>query len=445
MIIQARHPNTDQPNTYLTVPAAAAATALTVANNAEFSANDYIILGLAGQEGAELKKISTVSGNATINLVGSALKFAASVNTPVVYIKYNQVKFYLGDWSARYATGTIAVSKGSTIVTGIGTSWGSITTSYALLLNGKWHDIASVDSATQITLTEPYQDETIISSAYALVGFSSQATVDIAADQTATLWDDKDALAEDYYRTEYYNSTSTIVSTRSAIIAASEPEGFTEFSRQTLEDEILEKLGDVDANRYSRERIDRDLNDALRMFVNVIVADVQEDYLGSYNTLDFVANSFEYPLFDDFRKLTAVWVSYDGTTYKKADKMDIGNDVPDATYSQDYPVYYIRDNVMGIKPTPTGAVTAGAKIWYERRVPSFRSAGDQIPHMLRDFKHLFVSYSLAQQLRADDKPKAEAYAREVEGGKDEIVRSLKDRDRSENQHVQITQDQDLYD
>lgn len=445
MIIKAPHPSIAEPKTFLTASAAAAATAITVANNAGFASNDYTVIGVPGQEGAELHKISSVSGNTTINYVSDALKFAISTNTQVTYIKYNKVKFYLGDWSARYSTGTITVTKDSATVTGSGTSWGSITTDYALLLNGKWYDIKSQDSATQITLTAPYSDETNSGQSYALVPFSSQATVDIAVDQEETLWDDTDALAEDYYRTEYYNSTSTAASTRSAIISASVQEGFSEFSLQALEDEVLTELRDPLAQRRSREEIDRDINNALRDLVSTVVSDVQEDYLSSYTTINFVANVSEYKLPDDFRKLNSAWIAFNGSDYIKAMSMRISDDNPTVSYSQAWPYYYLRDNVIGVRPTPTGTATAGIKMWYDRRFPSLVNQGDEVPHLLRDYKRLLVDYALEKASMAEDEmQKAVNYRTSYESGKKMMARVLQDRDTTTNRKVEITNGTDMW-
>jgi len=777
MIIKSALPNISEPSTYLTASVAAAGTSLVVANNAGFVANDYIVIGKSGQEGAELHKISTVSGDTTINIAGDAMNLSASINTPVTYIKYNQVKFYMGDWSTRYYTGTIAISKNSATLTGTGTTWSAITTAYALLLNGKWYDIASVDSATQITLTENYTDEDLESAPYALVLFvvQSGSTVAIAPDQEFTLWDDSvtadtpitikingeykiipitelfelgkceekeekqrlylngievlakdgwkkleyvyrhkvkkpiyrifttdsaikvtgdhslfqdgkeikvkdlkigdkidveklqpiiseekkisedmawllgffvaeghscwhgswqwgisqykkeplekcrdilyreyktlwriaeypdgmfrltpyenyeyygqyfrdicitsngdkkvpdiiinsdteiqkaffdgfvegdghyehrsisklesgtdrvlintksfvlargleqiftnlgrsiavsyynkknnifvlrnrvrpddkrkigitkieidedfedfvydvstenhtfvaglggiiahntDAITEDYYRSEYYSTAGS--STKSSIISAAEEEGFSEYALRSLEDQVLSDLRDTDAKRRSRSEIDRDLNDGIRELINTIVSDVQEDYLNTYDTIDFNANRGEYPLFDDFRKLTTVWISYDGSNYKKATAMNISDDVPDAQYDQSYPIYYLRDNVIGIKPEPTGAVTAGAKIWYERRIPSLKYEGDEIPSILRDWKRAIIDYALEKGLLADDQQKASIYGGSFKSSKKDMINTLKDRDLDAVKSIEVVQDADLY-
>lgn len=447
MIIKAPHPIIEQPNTYLTASAVAAATTLTVANNAGFVANDYIVAGRIEQEGAELHKISTVSGNNTINVAGDALKFDISVNTPISYIKYNQVRFYMGDWSARYYTGSISIDKDSAVVTGIGVSWGSITTAYALLLNGKWYDIKSIDSATQITLTENYTDESVVSSDYALVLFAVQSgsTVAIAVDQEYTLWDDTDSLTEDYYRSEYYNSTTTAASTKSSIISAAEQEGFSEYARISLEDQVLSDLRDKGAKRRSRDEIDRDINDAIKELVNAIVADVQEDYLSTYGKINFKATCAEYPLFDDFRKLTSIWISFNGSDYKKSTPMRISDDRPNINFTENDPRHYIRDNILGVRPVPAADVTVGAKVWYDRRIPSLQYDGDEIPFVLRDWKRAIIDFCLEKGLLADDQNKASVYGVSFKGAIKDMVNALKDRDTGQIKLIEAVNDLDLYD
>src|SRR3990167_1455536 len=95
-IIRAANVNIDNNEiTLLTAAVAAAGTTLTVQNNEGFSNSDYVVLEKMGSELAEIVKIDTtsgISGNTTI--VTGATKFAHVVDTPITYIKYNQVRFY---------------------------------------------------------------------------------------------------------------------------------------------------------------------------------------------------------------------------------------------------------------------------------------------------------------------------------------------------------------
>lgn len=95
MLLEARHPNLKGlEKTNLTAAVSAAGTALTVASNQGFVADAYVVIGPIGFEKSEIRKISTVSGNTTINLVGDALAFDHGKDTIVTSIPFNQVRFY---------------------------------------------------------------------------------------------------------------------------------------------------------------------------------------------------------------------------------------------------------------------------------------------------------------------------------------------------------------
>jgi len=69
-----------------------------------------------------------------------------------------------------YSTGTVAVTEGSATVTGTGTSWEDNVDAGMLFQvgNGRVYVVASVDSNTQLTLTEPYEGATASGQSYTL-------------------------------------------------------------------------------------------------------------------------------------------------------------------------------------------------------------------------------------------------------------------------------------
>jgi phage gp36-like protein len=71
---------------------AGSSVALTVDNNDNFSANDYVVIGQEGSEKAELQQVSSVAGNGTITV--GTLKFDHLAGTPITKYRYNQRKFY---------------------------------------------------------------------------------------------------------------------------------------------------------------------------------------------------------------------------------------------------------------------------------------------------------------------------------------------------------------
>lgn len=80
-------------------------------------------------------------------------------------------KVYAGSLKlANYATGTISTTNGSAVITGAGTTWNTLVDAGMLLAIGseRLYVVKSVDSTTQITLTEAYEGTTAGGKAYAL-------------------------------------------------------------------------------------------------------------------------------------------------------------------------------------------------------------------------------------------------------------------------------------
>lgn len=69
-----------------------------------------------------------------------------------------------------YSTGTVSISQDSTIVTGAGTAFTAAMAGRQLIVNGQapFLDISSVDSATQLTLTRAWVDDSVAASTYSI-------------------------------------------------------------------------------------------------------------------------------------------------------------------------------------------------------------------------------------------------------------------------------------
>lgn len=93
--MRVNHPDVSlSEQTWLSLPATAADATLTVQSNNTFAVNDYITVGVLGQERTELRKVSAVAGATSITLTGSALIFDHPTNIPVTQIRYNKIKVY---------------------------------------------------------------------------------------------------------------------------------------------------------------------------------------------------------------------------------------------------------------------------------------------------------------------------------------------------------------
>ena len=454
MKIRASHPRIGEPQTYVTASASAAATALTVASNGGFTAADYTVIGKPGIEESTINKISTVASTTTINYVGDALAYGITQYTPVSFIKYNQVKFYLGDYSSKYNTGTVSIENGSAILTGSGTSWGSITTLYALLLNGKWYDIKSIDSTTQITLTKAFEDESLEGQSYELIPFALQGSaVAITISQNETVWDDTDGIAEDYYRYSYYNSTTTVESNKSAPISGAsllsifEDMEYEDSSLGAILEDVYNDL-EVGEDKLSRKFLISKVNDAVTILSNAIISSVHEDYGNAYGTINLKNGVGEYPLPSGFKKLSSIWIAYSGSSYKQAQSMNIAQDNPDAQYVASEPYYYLRNNMIGIRPEPIGDNTDGIKLWSIIRPIILKVESDKLPDHLKDYKVTIIEYvkwkaCLRPGIR--DIALASECKNNFLDSRKLMLSELQDRDLSSNKIVEIIVDYDLYD
>jgi len=224
MIIRIQHPDiSGNEKTYLSSPASASSTTLTVQNIKGFSIGQYVVLGTVGDEQTEIIRIhtSTTPTGSTITLASGTV-FAHAVNTPITYIPFNQVALYKSS------------SKGGS---------------------------------------------------YAIIG----AAVNLQVDEPHTEIDDATGTTSTWYKTRYYNSSTTTWSSYSGEIQGS---GYKPNSLKKIIDKasVITDDKDHDALTFD-EKIDI-VNDGYEQVVNRLekadhkrfVKKAYVDVKNSYNT-----------------------------------------------------------------------------------------------------------------------------------------------------------------
>lgn len=124
------------------------------------------------------------------------------------------------------------------------------------------------------------------------------------------------------------------------------------------------------------------------------------DFQGEVATTDLVADQQEYVFPSDILKFKRAEISYDGVTWRRLKLIDINNK-PGQTntatisneISRDEPEVDIMDNSLFIYPTPTGAVSGGLKIWYEKEVTDLSEDTDE-PNLIEAY-HPGLAYGAA--------------------------------------------------
>ena len=141
-------------------------------------------------EGTHTVNYDITLGNDTL------LKAATAGRSCVIDFATNSNSIIIAGTST-YTTGTISSISGGVTVTGSGTLWNTssnVTTDHSLFINNRWYRIASVDSDTQITLSEPFLDAGTFVGTYRAAKTTENVEVDgvyiINSGQTALDIDD---------------------------------------------------------------------------------------------------------------------------------------------------------------------------------------------------------------------------------------------------------------
>lgn len=135
-------------------------------------------------------------------------------------------------------------------------------------------------------------------------------------------------------------------------------------------------ITNTNTSTYTNADLDASLNMYYQLFVTEILDAMDGwDFQGEVATSDLVANQQEYVFPVDILRIKRIEVTYDGSSWKRAEQFDINQrkEATDASsISRDFSKYQpyadMYDNSVFLYPTPDANVTGGIKIWYEKQV-----------------------------------------------------------------------------
>lgn len=161
-------------------------------------------------------------------------------------------------------------------------------------------------------------------------------------------------------------------------------------------------ITDTDTATYTDLDLDASLNTYYDLFCTEILDSMDEwDFQAEIATADLVSGQQEYVFPTDILKIKRVEVTFDGTTWRKAEPMDIneiGNPTDTASISRNFsvsePYFDLMDTSLMLYPIPSANVTAGLKIWYEKLVTQLSAVTDE-PGIARPF-HKGICYGAAK-------------------------------------------------
>lgn len=282
------------PYTYLIDNTTSGVNTLAVANTDGFTVGDLILIGLFGNENAEIFRISAINTTTgvftlvTRTATSTTTQYAHAESTKVTKIQFDQVRFY---WTA--LTGTIA-DEDPTFAT-------------TTPLTG-WTDIRPSDWFT---------------------------TYDDAAHSTGFGW------------FLFQNSVSSEASQNSNSIPYA---GFANNTVKTIFDDFSSLLNSKELTLVSNDDMFSWLNEGIALMRNKLNLSNPEYTVSTLKTLTIIAGTSEYLLDSDFGDLVQIIdgesTPINAATIKQA-----------MAYTGNQPYYYLRGRYIGIVPTPTVATT----------------------------------------------------------------------------------------
>ncbi|MCA9392422.1 hypothetical protein KC614_04470 [candidate division WWE3 bacterium] len=334
--ISVPHPSLGPAKTSLKQDYASGSSTINLLNTSDFSANDFIVMGKIGSEGAEIRQITSVGDIDTVTLT-AATQFDHYKDLPVQEIPYDQVKIY----TATSETGT-----------------------YSLL-----------------------------------------ATVSIAIDQDVTEYDHSAGTSSTWYKFTYYNSDSTAASGYSAAVAGT---GYTQDSLASMQEEVLEELGDRGSRYITKNQLRRYARRAVTKIARR-VSMLHGPYLQTNTTQSLTSGTATYSYPTRFMRWRKIEISFDGSSvkYKVRRFVDEGSGSPDTVYYQSEPRIYSSGTTFGIRPTPDNS-SGVAYLWFDQYPAVMTDPDDEhgLPYGARE---VIVDYMLAMAWANIDRDRAKAY------------------------------------
>lgn len=251
------------------------------------------------------------------------------------------------------------------------------------------------------------------------------ATVTITPDSTATLYNDTTGASTYAYKTTFFNSVTSDVSSDSDWIV---PGGPTFYSLQSIRNRIKSRMP-------SSAFVDNDtifntwINEWLEQMTNAAIK-VNQDFAIGTTVVSFDSNGMGTITATDFKQPRKVEISRDaGITYYKSTKVfqDEYDDRDIFTSLNPRHVWY-GDNVFKIIPGQTGG---SAKITYYKLNPQMVNETDELPVSMRAYSQSFVDWGLgiANELDRQQADADRMYGR-AEAGKQAFINEITPRDQS---------------
>ena len=224
----------------------------------------------------------------------------------------------------------------------------------------------------------------------------TDGTITITPDSLYTEFDHTAGSASYAYKASFRNSIDGGQTSDSGWLTST---GFSFYSLAKMRDRIKRKLFSA-SFIGNDDTIDDWINEWMEKMTNTAI-NVNQDYLIGTMDVSYGTAGLGTITATDFKDIRRIWLTSNGTDYYAAKKKHVTDYLPDETFNETHPYYYLQgDNVFGV--LPSGSLGT-ARIWYYKRPSLLANDTDEIPVSMQSYTKSFVDYSLAQAYYLDSR------------------------------------------
>ena len=225
----------------------------------------------------------------------------------------------------------------------------------------------------------------------------ASGTITYQPNSQYTVFDDATGSVSYAYRTYFRNSVLAVTSLESDWIT---PAGFDFYSLGAIRQRGKDRLWDAS---YVKDDsvFDGWINEYQERLNNAAIS-VNQDYrLGTVDVGFDGTDGFGTIISADFKDIRRMWITYNGSDYFQATKMNINDFLPDQQFSSVHPYFAMRgDTIFQVRPDESGGT---ARITYYALPSVLDDDTDLLPVSMRGYTKGFVDYIEGRALLKDGK------------------------------------------
>jgi len=270
--------------------------------------------------------------------------------------------------------------------------------------------------------------------------YSVAATVSLTFDQDQTEYYHSAGLITTWYKVRYKNSATSSYSSFSGQIKGT---GFESDSLGGIVERVLDELEDPTGKTYSKKRIWRVANLAVRK-LTLALSKLHLTVLTTYATDTLTAATQMYDLPARFLRFKKLEIAYDGSTYKRVRFESESDGLPDTDYYTDSPRAFRRGGQYGLRPYSTLTGSSTYKMWYDAYPATMDEEDDVhgLPYGAEDAIIPFIIYRMRAGKSEDN---ATGYLREYQEARNDWLEMVSEGFQDYQPSVlRIRTDYDLY-